>query len=297
MTQALVGFKRACGAVRRAAVNMAKHIDTGISSRINVLDETKDIMPSVSSVFSVVTSRPKVVMGSIDAAQGDTHYKLNEEHDYMDMLLIDTLPIERTSDMSNEQSMELPTDVPTEQPTEQPTDVPIKCTTDMLTEQSTEQPTDMPMELTTDVPMEKLTDMPLEPPTDVPTEQPTDMPPEQPTDIPTEQPTDVPPEQPTDVPTEQPTDMLTDKPKEQLMNLQYSKVKPKVSEMATLEGEHSVFKDIILESGYKQTKRTSVATSRWQRACTSFWVGAYAPVHMTGTRSGPFLVRAGKARN
>ena len=112
--------------------------------------------------------------------------------------------------------------------------------------------------------------MPPEPPTDVPTEQPRDMPPEPPRDMPPEQPMDMPPEQPTDVPTEQPTNMPTNKPKEQLMNLQYGKVKPKVSEMAALEGAHSVFKNTILKSGYKQTKRTFVATSRWRRARTSF---------------------------
>ena len=86
---------------------------------------------------------------------------------------------------------------------------------------------------------------------------------EPPADVPTEQPTDMPPEQPTDVPTEQPMDMPTDKPKEQSMNLHYSKMKPNVSEMVTLEGAHSVFKDIILESRHKQTKHTSVATGRW----------------------------------
>ena len=96
------------------------------------------------------------------------------------------------------------------------------------------------------------------------------MPPEPHTGVPTEQPTDMPLEQPTDVPTEQPVDMPTDKPNEQLMNLQYSKVKPKVSEMATLEGAHSVFKDLILESRYKHTKCTSTATSCWRRVRTSF---------------------------
>ena len=40
MTQALAGFKRACGAIGRAAVNMAEHIDTVISSRINVSTST-----------------------------------------------------------------------------------------------------------------------------------------------------------------------------------------------------------------------------------------------------------------
>ena len=139
MTQALAGFKRACGAVGRAAVNMAEHIDTVISSRIDASNK----------------------------------------------------PLK---------------------------DVPMK--------QSTEQPTDVP----------------TQPPKDVPT-------------------TDMTLEQPTEVPTEQPTDMPTDKPKEQLMDMHYGEVKPNVSEMATLEG--LVFKDIILESGYKQTERTSVATSRW----------------------------------
>ena len=65
-------------------------------------------------------------------------------------------------------------------------------------------------------------------------------------------------------------DMLTGKLKEQLMNLHCSKVKPNMSEMAMLEGAHSVFKDIILESGYKQIKCTSVATSCWQHVRTSF---------------------------
>ena len=64
--------------------------------------------------------------------------------------------------------------------------------------------------------------------------------------------------------------MLTDKPKQQSMNLHYSKVKPNMSEVVTLEGAHSVFKHIILKSRYKQTKHTSVAMRHWQHACTSF---------------------------
>jgi hypothetical protein len=172
MTQALAGFKRACGAVGRAAVNMAEHIDTVISSRIGVSNK----------------------------------------------------PLK---------------DVPMKQSTEQPTDVPI------------EQPTDVPTQPPKDVPMEQ------------PTEQPAEVPTQPPKDVPT---TDMPLEQPTEVPTEQPTDMPTDKPKEQSMDMHYGEVKPNVSEIATLEG--LVFKDIILESGYKQTERTSVATSRWRRART-----------------------------
>ena len=56
--------------------------------------------------------------------------------------------------------------------------------------------------------------------------------------------------------------MPMDKLKEQSMDMHYVKVKPNVSEMATLR--ELVFKDIILKSGYKQTKRTSVARSRWR---------------------------------
>ena len=62
---------------------------------------------------------------------------------------------------------------------------------------------------------------------------------------------------------EQPMGKPTDKPKEQSMDMYYGKVKRNVSEMATLEQAHSVFKNIVLKSGYKQTKSTSVATSRW----------------------------------
>ena len=76
----------------------------------------------------------------------------------------------------------------------------------------------------------------------------------------------------------QPTDMPTDKPKEQSMNTHYDKVKPNVSEMVTLEGAHSVCKDIILECGDKQTKYTSVATRCWQRGRTSFgWCVRISP--------------------
>ena len=51
--------------------------------------------------------------------------------------------------------------------------------------------------------------------------------------------------------------------------MDYSKVKPNMSELATLEGAHSVFKDITL-SGYMQSKRTSVATSGWRHTRASF---------------------------
>ena len=106
---------------------------------------------------------------------------------------------------------------------------------DVPMEQSTEQPMDMLIE--------QLAEVLTQPPKDVPT-----------TDMLLEQ-------QPTEELTEQPTDMPMEQPKEQSMDMHYSKVKPNMSEMATLEG--LVFKDIILKSRYKQTKCTSVATSHW----------------------------------
>ena len=60
---------------------------------------------------------------------------------------------------------------------------------------------------------------------------------------------------------EQPTGKLTDKLKEQLIDMDYSKVKPNMSEMVMLEGAHSVFKDITTKSRYMQSKHTSVMTS------------------------------------
>ena len=60
---------------------------------------------------------------------------------------------------------------------------------------------------------------------------------------------------------EQPTDMLTDKLKEQSIGIDYGKLKAIMLEMATLEGAHSVFKDIALKSGYMQSKRTPITTS------------------------------------
>ena len=85
MTQALACFKQVCGMVGCASVNMAEHIDMcikhGPGQRCgNMSDETKDIMPSVSSAFSVMSSQLKVVVGSINMAQGHTHCKLDEVH-------------------------------------------------------------------------------------------------------------------------------------------------------------------------------------------------------------------------
>ena len=79
-----------------------------------------------------------------------------------------------------------------------------------------------------------------------------------------EQPTDMPTKQPTDMPTEQ----LTGRPKEQSIDVGHGKVKPNMIEMATLEGAHSVFKGI--KNGHMQSKRASVATSRWRHARASF---------------------------
>ena len=78
-------------------------------------------------------------------------------------------------------------------------------------------------------------------------------------------------EQPTDMPImpkEQPTDMPTGRPKEQSIDVGHGKVKPNMIEMATLEGAHSVFKGI--KNGHMQSKRASVATSRWRHARASF---------------------------
>ena len=77
-------------------------------------------------------------------------------------------------------------------------------------------------------------------------------------------------DEPTDMPTKQPTDMPTDRPKEQFIDMGHGKVKPNMLEMATLEGAHSVFKDIALKSGHMQSKLTSVATSRWLHMRASF---------------------------
>ena len=111
---------------------------------------------------------------------------------------------------------------------------------------------DVPMEQSTEQP----TDVPIEQPAEVLTQPHKDM---LTTDMPLEQ-------QPTEEPTEQPTDMLMEQPKEQSMDMHYGEVKPNMSEMAMLEG--LVFKDIILKSGYRQTERTSVVTSRWRHART-----------------------------
>ena len=51
------------------------------------------------------------------------------------------------------------------------------------------------------------------------------------------------------MPMKQPTDMPTDRPKEQSIDMGYGKMKPDMLVMATLEGAHSVFKDIALKSG------------------------------------------------
>ena len=161
-------------------------------------------------------------------------------------------------------------DMPSEQSIEQPSEQPSK----QSIEQSTEQPTDMPI-----MPTEQPMDMPI-----MPTEQPKDMPIEQtnewPTNMPTKQPTDM----PTGQPMEQPTDKPTDKLKEQSIDIDYGKVKPNMSEMATLEGAHLVFKDITLKSGYMQSKRTSVATSRWRHTRVSFGLmRTHLSMHMTRT--------------
>ena len=135
---------------------------------------------------------------------------------------------------------------------------------DMLSEQSIEQPTDMPI-MPKEQPKDMLSEQSIEQPTDMLImlkEQPMDMPPKQPTDMPTEQ--------PTDMPTKQPTDMPTDRPKEQSIDMGYGKVKPKLFEMATLEGAHSTFKGIAIKNGHMQSKRASVATSRWRHAHASF---------------------------
>ena len=93
-------------------------------------------------------------------------------------------------------------------------------------------------------------------------------------DMPSEQPSEQSIEQPSKQlikqSTEQPTDMPTDKPKEQSIDMDHGKVKPNVSAMTTLEGAHSVFKNIALKSRHMQSKRTSVATSRWRHMCASF---------------------------
>ena len=154
-----------------AAVNMAEHIDMcikhGPGQRCgNMSDETKDIMPSVSSAFSVMSSQLKVVVGSINMAQGHTHCKLDEVHTYTDMTLIDTLLIKHMVHMLTKQPTEqlmdvlskLPNDVLTEQPIEQPTDVLSEPPKDVLMEQPTEQPTDMLIEL----PMDVLTEQPMD---------------------------------------------------------------------------------------------------------------------------------------
>ena len=152
-----------------------------------------------------------------------------------------TLPIERMANIPTEQ----PTDMPSEQtcrPSMQPKDMPSKQSIEQPNKQSIEQPSEQSIE--------QPKRQSIEPPTDMPTEQPTDM--------------------PTGQPMEQTTGKLTNKLKEHSIDMNYGKVKPNLSEMATLEGAHSVFKDIVLKSGYMQSKRTSVATSRWRRTRTSF---------------------------
>ena len=74
-------------------------------------------------------------------------------------------------------------------------------------------------------------------------------------------------EQPTDMPI-MPKEQPTDRSKEQSIDVGHGKVKPNMIEMATLEGAHSVFKGI--KNGHMQSKRASVATSRWQHARASF---------------------------